>query len=260
MAELIPFHFREGNSLPHRLDPRAKIFAMAALTLQGLHSGPPGNLILTLCLLLCLFHMGVSAIGLVREIRMLAPLLMLVVAGQAISTPEGPEILRFAGLTFSAGGLSMGLLVSWRLCLMMLLGMIFVASTRPAQIRGAVAWLFAPVPGVDGKKIGTMIALMVRFAPIILDQARETRDAMRSRCLENSKNPIRRVTRMCIPVIRRIFQDADHLAMAMEARCYTENRSDPPLFFTRRDPVFMGLVGILCLLIQAGESLISAWP
>ncbi len=80
-----------------------------------------------------------------------------------------------------------------------------------------------------------MLGLVVRFMPVILEQAATTSDAQRARAGENRRNPIRRLTAFGIPLMRRTFETADNLAVAMEARCYSETRTDPRLATGRRD-------------------------
>ena len=80
-----------------------------------------------------------------------------------------------------------------------------------------------------------MISLLVRFIPMILSQARETADAQRARCIECRKNPVVRLVKLTVALLRRIFEDADRLVVAMEARCYTEDRTGPSFSATRLD-------------------------
>jgi energy-coupling factor transporter transmembrane protein EcfT len=51
--------------------------------------------------------------------------------------------------------------------------------------------------------------------------------------------------------MRRTFERADKLANAMEARCYTENRTDPELLSRRRDWIALFVVIGLCLIVIA---------
>jgi energy-coupling factor transporter transmembrane protein EcfT len=80
-----------------------------------------------------------------------------------------------------------------------------------------------------------MMGLVARFVPVILNQAKETVEAQRARCVENRRNPLDRLIRIGIPLIRRTFAQADKMAVAMEARCYVENRTDPELAAKRID-------------------------
>jgi energy-coupling factor transporter transmembrane protein EcfT len=45
--------------------------------------------------------------------------------------------------------------------------------------------------------------------------------------VENRRNPIRRALKLGVPVMSRIFERSDQLALAMEARCYSESRTHP---------------------------------
>ena len=94
-----------------------------------------------------------------------------------------------------------------------------------------------------------MMSLILRFVPVIFDQAKETNDAQRARGVENRKNPIYRMRKLAIPLIRSTFERADKLAVAMEARCYSENRTDPALSSSRRDWIALFAVIGLCLMI-----------
>ena len=91
------------------------------------------------------------------------------------------------------------------------------------------------------------MGLIVRFIPVILNQAKETAEAQRSRCVENRKNTLYRLVRLGIPLIRRTFEQADRLIVAMAARCYSENRTEPALCATRKD-----WVALLILIVISG--------
>jgi energy-coupling factor transporter transmembrane protein EcfT len=49
------------------------------------------------------------------------------------------------------------------------------------------------------------------------------------------------------PLIRRIFERADDLVVAMEARAFTENRTDPELAASKRD--WISLMVVCCMYI-----------
>jgi energy-coupling factor transporter transmembrane protein EcfT len=138
------------------------------------------------------------------------------------------------------------------LFLVVLVGLLFVSTTRPSQIKAAVEWFLTPIPFASGKQLATMLGLVMRFVPVILNQARETADAQRARCVENRKNPIYRIKKMGFPLLRRTFENADRLIFAMEARCYNENRTDPDLCFRPKDwfafLLVIGLCGFLLII------------
>ena len=107
--------------------------------------------------------------------------------------------------------------------------MTLVITTRPTEIKAAVEWFLKPFPAIPRARIGTMLGLLLRLIPLLTAQAAETMDAQRARGVENRKNPIYRLTWFAIPFLRRSFTAVDHLSMAMEARCYTDERTTPPV-------------------------------
>jgi biotin transport system permease protein len=128
------------------------------------------------------------------------------------------------------------------LFLVVLLGYLFIWSTYPSQVRVAVAWFLRPVPLIPEKKVATMLSLLMRFLPLILQEAKETTDAQRARCIENRKNPVYRFTKLAVPMLRRIFLRAEDLVLAMEARGYSENRTLPRLYSKKSDWLSLAFV------------------
>jgi len=64
------------------------------------------------------------------------------------------------------------------------------------------------------------------------------------------KNPIFRIVTLTIPVMRRIFQDGDKLAIAMASRCYNEQRTSPVLAASRLDWFYLFTLFCLVILMQ----------
>ena len=146
-------------------------------------------------------------------------------------------------------GITNGILVCWRLALIVILGFAFISTTPPSAIKAAVQWFLKPVPFIPEKKVAVMMGLILRFVPVILDQARETAEAQKARGVENRKNPVYRLIKLSFPILRRTFERADNLVLAMEARCFIENRTDPELVTQKRDWVALMAVCCLCVLL-----------
>ncbi|QTA87519.1 energy-coupling factor transporter transmembrane component T family protein [Desulfonema magnum] len=248
MAELTVFGYRTGTSLLHILDSRFKLACLILISLASLKAYIPGLSLLILLLVFAIIHIRVSFISVLKEIQYFLILLTFVLIARALSTP-GTPVIEFMGLTMTSQGLYDGILVCGRLGTVVLLGLIFVSTTRPSEIKAAVEWFLTPFPFIPAKRVATMISLVMRFIPTILNQAKETADAQRARGIENRKNPVYRLIKFTIPLMRRTFEDADKLIVAMEARCYSENRTDPELSSGKKDWIALLLVICLCILI-----------
>jgi energy-coupling factor transporter transmembrane protein EcfT len=92
-----------------------------------------------------------------------------------------------------------------------------------------------------------MMGLVLRFLPLLLDQAREIAAAQRARGVENRKNPLYRLRLATVPLMRRSFQRADELAMAMAARCYSEQGRPLQPRASSRDWCAFAVVAGICL-------------
>ncbi len=236
--------YRPGRSRLHRMDPRVKLAAVALLSAAGMGAGPDGLLLLSAILLAAGFGAGLSPFRFLSELRYFFLLLVGVALVRAWAVP-GPPLVALPGVTLSETGLREGLLIAGRLGAVAAIGLLLVATTRTAAVRDALIWLFRPVPGLPEGRIAVMLSLLVRFLPVILLRAGETADAQRARCVERRRNPVYRLRRFSVPLLRRVFLDADALAAAMDARCHSDHRSPPAFRFSRPDAVALALV--LCL-------------
>ena len=232
------------------LDVRLKLILMAGVSVAGLRLGFAG-LSLLMALLIILFSVYRPAARVhFSEMRWVFFLLALVFIARVFST-DGTPLAGLGPVAVTREGLREGTLVCLRLVLVFITGAAFIATTRSAEIKAGVEWFLKPVPWVPAERVATMLSLVARFMPVILEQAAKTSDAQRARASENRRNPIRRLTAFGIPLIRRTFETADNLAVAMEARCYSETRTDPFLTTGRRDWVFFGTAVALILTAMA---------
>jgi energy-coupling factor transporter transmembrane protein EcfT len=224
MAELTVFAYRAGDSILHRVDVRMKLALVAAASLVGLR--------------LDFAALGLMALGLLAvaagcrrslrvqpgEWRWVAVLLAFVFAARTLSA-EGTPVFSILALDITGEGLREGARVCLRLGLVFLLGSLLVATTRSSEIRAGVQWFLKPLPFISAERVGTMLGLLVRFLPVIFEEVARVSDAQRARGVENRRNPLRRAVKLGIPVMSRILERSDRLALAMEARCYSETRT-----------------------------------
>ena len=245
MAELTSFGYRAGDSLLHRIDARFKIISLILLSLVSLNVNFRGLGLLTVALLGVIFNARLPLASGFKELRYFLILLLLIFVTRVLATDAAP-LINLKYFTISMQGITNGVLVCWRLALIVILGFAFISATPPSAIKAAVQWLLKPVPFIPEKKVAVMMGLILRFVPVILDQARETAEAQKARAVENRKNPVYRLTKFGFPLIRRTFERADDLVLAMEARAFTEHRTDPELTADKRDWVALVVVCCLC--------------
>ena len=245
MAELTVFSFQSGTSLLHKLDVRFKLLFLILISLVSLAGGPAGLGILSGLVTALIIQSRLPVKSSFNELRFFLIFLTLILAARMLTTP-GTALIEFNSISITRQGLISGMLICWRLVIIALAGFLFVFTTPSSEIKAAVEWFLKPAAFVPGKRIATMMGLIARFIPAILNQARETAEAQRARCVENRKNPFYRLVRLGLPLIRRTFEQADRLIIAMEARCYSENRTDPDLCATRIDWFALFIIVVIC--------------
>jgi energy-coupling factor transporter transmembrane protein EcfT len=246
MAELNAFAYAAGRSILHRHDIRFKLGALALMTAACVGAQFSGLMVVSLVLTALAVHLRLPLAAFTAELRFLAIFLAFVLTARALTTP-GEPLAAWGPLTVTREGLVQGALICGRLANIVLLGLIFVRSTRPAEIKAGVGWLLRPIPGIDAAQAAVMVGLIVRFIPVLHHQINQTRIAWRARGGERCKNPLVRIKYLVLPAMRRTVLTADDLALAMTARCFTPARTDPA-FRTRRQDLAV-LAGALVVLV-----------
>lgn len=225
MAELTVFGYRALPTVVHRLDARVKLAAVAAMSMVTLHASTIGLTLATLAIGGVLTAIRFRFFRFLREFKWFLLFVLGVGAIRGLAIP-GTDLPFPVDLPLSAQGLMDGAFFIWRLLLIMWIGVILTATTPVNLIRSAVEWFLTPLPWVPKRRIGLLVGLLMRFIPSILSLARSVDDAQRARGVEGRKNPLYRVAAFSMALMRLAFANADHLAMAMEARCYSEHRSE----------------------------------
>jgi len=243
VAELTAFAYRPGTSMLHRLDARMKLALVAAASLISLHLNFPALGLLSLPVLTVAAGCRRSIRIQLAELRWIGLLLAFVFVARALSTGGGAAVFSLMGLGITGEGLREGSLGCLRLALIFLIGAVFMATTRSSEIKAGIQWFLKPLPFVSAERVGTMLSLLVRFIPLIFEEVSRASDAQRARAVENRRNALHRMVKLGVPIMTRIFERSDQLALAMEARCYSEFRTQPALTAGWKDWV----VFVLCL-------------
>lgn len=244
MAELTSFGYFAGDSLLHNLDPRFKLLHIIAFSLICLNMAFLSLIIMSVLLSGLIIYARLPVGSGFKELRYFFVLLVFVFIARVLSTDGGSPI-DFKFFSISSQGLYAGLLVCGRLAFIVALGFTLISTTRPSEIKAAVQWFLKPVPFIPEQKVAVMLGLILRFVPVIFDQAAETGQAQKARCVQNRKNPVYRLIKLGFPLMRRTFERADDLVAAMEARGFTEKRTDPELTAHPRD--WVALLVVTCL-------------
>ena len=186
----------------------------------------PALAVISIVLVFMMLNAGIKPANSLSHIKYFLILLVFIFISRALTTPGEPLFSVF-GLSVSSLGIKEGALISIRFLIIMLMGMIFSHTTNPSSIKSAAEWFLRPIPFIPEKRASLMIGLSIRFLPLIIEQTKQVSDAQKARCADNQKNPVKKIARLILPILRKTFQTADNLALAMESRCFSEDRTDP---------------------------------
>jgi energy-coupling factor transporter transmembrane protein EcfT len=242
MAARLAFHYSPGRSWLHRWDARCKAVGMLLLGGQLLHA-PAHLLALHSFLLLSMaVHAGISWRGVVRDLRSWSVLLLVIFLAHLL-VPSPPPAGSGPGSYLDSSRLLAGAMPCWRFTLVLLAAVLFVATTRPRELRAALLWLLQPLPGLPAERLGFMAGLALRLLPLVFDEFEEVTLAVRARLGTRRRQPWQAARQMAFTMLRRTFARADELAYALAARGYREDLRVPaaPLVKTQWMPViFLG--------------------
>ncbi|MFP5518128.1 MAG: energy-coupling factor transporter transmembrane component T family protein [Alphaproteobacteria bacterium] len=176
-----------------------------------------GLLLVTILVLTLPGGWGAAAAGLIGALVLAAARLP---AGRVLKELRAPVVMLTLLFGFQAllsgGGWEETVLAIARFAALILLATLVTLTTRVTDMVDLFERLFGllrPV-GVNPAKMALMLALTIRFIPLLGEQVREVRMAQRARGVE------RNIAALFVPLLVKILTMADDLTAALEARGY----------------------------------------
>ena len=246
-----------GDSILHRLDPRAKLIAVflyiVALFVNSSWLANAVMLILTIIL------MAVSGIPPRHILRGLRPMLFIILLTGILNLffTKGTPVL--PGWIITWEGISQTIKMMLRITMLIIGTFLLTYTTSPMQITDGLEYLLSPLKRlhVPVHELTLIMSMALRFIPTLIEETDKIMSAQKSREADFETGGLVQRAKALIPVLVPLFvssfRRADELAVAMESRCYHggEGRTRMhELVYTRRDIVAICLaVALLGLLI-----------
>jgi len=249
-----------GDSWLHRLDPRSKLVATVAIAVAlFVRDSFPPLAVFTAVVLLGAVVSRVPLSWFWRGIKPVLWLIALTLIAQLLFA-KGEPIAELGPFKVTREGLETAGLLSLRLIVLVVVGLLLTFTTPPIPLTDGLAWLLRPLRKVrfPSEELALMVTIALRFIPTLLTELQTIMRAQRARGADFSHGgPLRRA-RALVPVLVPLFivsfRRADDLALAMEARCY-----EPGQRRTRLHPLQAGYRdGVLLALVLAAIALAMA--
>ncbi|WP_256297920.1 energy-coupling factor transporter transmembrane component T family protein [Haloarchaeobius salinus] len=238
--------YTPGGTLAHRLDARSKLLFQFGFALAAFASPTPRWLAATAVVAgLTLVASRTSPVTVVRTYWFVFVLLF---SGPAL------DLVALSPPRLTPGRAVAPTLDVGRVALVLFVGAAYVRTT---PIRETRATIQRYVPGKPGRLLGVGVALTARFLPVLRRDLLATRTAMRAR-LGGQRPVTDRLGRLGRVGLARAFERADHLTLALRARCFSWQPTPPTFRFTPADAV-VSLAGVG--LAAAGLAVtLGLWP
>lgn len=223
--------FFPGNSLIHKIDPRAKIVSL---------------LVLIVSLFLCrnffslglLFILSVTAVLVSRislkvilsGLKMIVALVVFTGVLQIFYNDDGEiwwkpfEKYDFA---VTSGGVYSAVFIIIRIVSLILLSSLLTYTTSPTMLTDAIERLLSPLKlfKINVNSLAMMMTIALRFIPTLIEEINIIMSAQKARGADLETGSLiqraKALVPIFVPLIVNSFRRAYELAFAMECRCYT---------------------------------------
>ncbi|HCO28838.1 MAG TPA: transporter [Lachnospiraceae bacterium] len=254
-----------SHSVLHRLDPRTKIMG----TVFFIISLFIGNSILTygVATLFLAIMIKISKVPLKFILKGLKPIIILLLFSVIINmlfTP-GEAIVSIGFLHITKEGIRLAVFLAIRLVYLVIGSSLMTFTTTPTALTDGLERLFQflKVVKVPVHEVAMMMAIALRFIPILTEELDKIMKAQAARGADFNRGTLKEKVHGLIPIMVPLFiaaiRRSNDLAMAMEARCYHggEGRTRmKPLVYEKRDYIsylivlayFIGIIVLRILL------------
>jgi energy-coupling factor transport system permease protein len=216
-----------GTTFLHRIDPRIKLAFVVALSIVVLAAQPLTSLTIGLGLAALVLASGISFRTVWQAVSPLLFFIILIFLVHALFT-EGEPLWGVPAIGFSVSrtGLIQGFFVSWRFLCLIVAAVLLTMTTPPSYLIAAVKFYLQPLKlfRLPVDSIAVMITLALRLMPLFLTEKNRIEIARRARGYNIHKAGLRQHIKAFLSftnsILLGVFQKADELSAAMEARNY----------------------------------------
>lgn len=216
-----------ADSPLHRMGAGAKLVGLLACAVLVVLASTPPELLLACVGVVAL--VAVSRVGwrpAARAAWGLRWFLLLILAMNALFFGEGDPLVSLGPVSLTWEGVAQGLRVVVRTLLVVVLGTLLTATTRPQELVDGVRSLLRPLArvGLPAEAAALAVGVTVQFVPTLLRESRQLMRAQTIRCGGVATRGIMRravsYVRLLVPIFVSAVRRADELSVAMEARGY----------------------------------------
>ncbi|MHB9032468.1 MAG: energy-coupling factor transporter transmembrane component T family protein [Anaerolineae bacterium] len=254
------------GSLIHRLDARFKLGACLLLLIALLLAqGYLVNIALLLVMVALVSLARLPASYVSANLKPALPFIIILSLMQLLFYGRGPNNsaiwLKWGPLIISAEGVQLVIVSLFRFLGLMFIISLLTNTTTSSALTHGVEWWLRPLTalGLPGHELALVMAIALRFLPILGEELEAIGQAQASRTIANNSTNrwhfiagARRTANLIVPLFVSTLRRADEMALAMQARCYQGGKGRTqlnPMIWHRLDTFASLLVCLLCALV-----------
>lgn len=218
----------EGNSILHRLDPRAKIISALIFIVDiFIAKSVWAFLLLTVFSLMTAAASRIKARVILKGLR---PIIFIMVFTGIVNIFwfKGERLLvDFWFIHIYLEGIINALLIMLRVILLLMgTSVILTYTTTPLSLTDGLEQLLSPLAKikVPVHEFSLMMTIALRFIPTLVEETTKIMNAQKARGADFSEGSLVKRAKALVPILVPLFASAirraDELAVAMECRCY----------------------------------------
>lgn len=252
-----------GNSLVHRLDPRAKITIMILLVIAiTFNVSYTANVILLLLTMWFVIIAGVPLSYAFRGIKPAIPLIVILALLQLLFygdnfVPPGMASVtyfRWGFIHITNGSVQLVIVSTMRFVQLMFLTSLLTNTTTTTELTHGMEDMLRPFRriGVPAHELSLVGTIALRFLPLLAEQMEIVMKSQASRGADLGKkrrlefiNTARMMAALIVPLFVDALRRGEDLILAMEARCYVGGKKRTNLIalhFQQLDLLAMGVI------------------
>lgn len=251
-----------GESVIHRLDPRAKLLGIMLFFLIVFQARQVIDyvlLILFLGVLVKLSDMTYRQFW--NGLRSMVWLIVISAIFQVFFIDSGVVLADAVLFKVTTDGLIQAVVVAIRFAIIIGVSTLLSVTTNPLLLADSVEKMLNPFQkiGIPAHEIALIFSIAMRFVPTILDETQTIMNAQRSRGVAfqegNMMKRLKAIVPILVPLFASALRRADELANAMESRGYRGGDSRTKyreLYWQKKDTcafIVLGVLGISIFLL-----------
>lgn len=246
----------EGDSILHRLDPRAKlIISILYIVVIFLAKNVFAFALVTLSALLLIAIGGIPKVIILRGLKPILFIAMFTAVFNIFFYTGDTLLVDVWIIKIYLEGLINAALIVLRIVLLLLsTSMLLTYTTTPIALTDGLEQLLSPLGkiGVPVHDFSMMMTIALRFIPTLIEETEKIMNAQKARGADFSSGGIVKRVRALVPIIIPLFvsafRRASDLATAMECRCYTGGKGRTRMNVLHATPKdFLFTLGVVIL-------------